>query len=504
MSLKKNVIANYLGQGWTALMGIAFIPLYIKYLGMEAYGLIGVFAVLQAWLTLLDMGMTPALNREMARYTAGSHTDQSIRDLLHSLEIICFGVAALIGFLVWSASEWLAADWLRADRLSIESVAQAIAIMGGVAALRFIEGIYRGSILGLQKQVFFNAVNASLATARALGAVAVLAWLSPTIGAYFIWQGLVSLVSVTVLAVAAHGGLPSTSRPARFSLQALMEIRHFAGGMMATTLLALLLTQVDKILLSRLLSLESFGYYMFAATVATAITMLIAPITQAFYPRLTELVTRGETSGIIQTYHRSAQLVTVIATPCALMLIFFGEKLLALWTGDASLARDIAPLLALLTLGTMLNGLMYMPYMLQLAHGWTSFAVWMNLVAVIVLLPAILWIAPRYGSMGVAWLWVILNAGYVLIGIHFMHRRLLPDEKWGWYSRDIALPAMSAAAVVLLSWVTCPSVLPGFAELTWLLVTGIATLIAALAASALRKPILQLICEGMNSTWKKV
>lgn len=69
--LKRNLIANYLGQGWNALMGLAFVPLYIKYLGMEAYGLIGLFALLQAWLSLLDMGMTPTLNPEMARFSGG-------------------------------------------------------------------------------------------------------------------------------------------------------------------------------------------------------------------------------------------------------------------------------------------------------------------------------------------------------------------------------------------------------------------------------------------------
>ena len=44
LSLRNNLVANYLGHGWTALMGIAFIPWYIKLLGIEAYGLIGVFA----------------------------------------------------------------------------------------------------------------------------------------------------------------------------------------------------------------------------------------------------------------------------------------------------------------------------------------------------------------------------------------------------------------------------------------------------------------------------
>ena len=56
--LKKNLIANYVGNAWSALMSLLFVPGYIQYIGIEAYGLIGLFAMLQAWLGLLDMGMT--------------------------------------------------------------------------------------------------------------------------------------------------------------------------------------------------------------------------------------------------------------------------------------------------------------------------------------------------------------------------------------------------------------------------------------------------------------
>ena len=66
-------------------MGVVFVPVYIHYLGIESYGLIGLFALLQAWLTLLDMGMTPTLSREMARFTGGSSDGQSLRDLLRSV-----------------------------------------------------------------------------------------------------------------------------------------------------------------------------------------------------------------------------------------------------------------------------------------------------------------------------------------------------------------------------------------------------------------------------------
>ena len=99
-------------------MSVAFVPLYIRYLGIEGYGLIGVFAVIQAWLTLLDFGMKPTLGREMARYTAGAHDAQSIRNLLRSVEFIGFAFAVAVATGIWAVSGWLASDWVKANSLS--------------------------------------------------------------------------------------------------------------------------------------------------------------------------------------------------------------------------------------------------------------------------------------------------------------------------------------------------------------------------------------------------
>ncbi len=500
MSLKKNVLANYLGQGWTALMGLAFVPLYIEYLGMEAYGLIGVFAILQAWLTLLDMGMTPTLSREMARYTAGAHTAQSIRDLLRSLEVICFAIALLIGMVIWFVSAWLATHWLQAEKLPVEEVAQAISIIGFVVALRFIESLYRGAILGLQKQVWLSAVGSGLATLRWGGAVCVLVWVAPSIEAFFIWQGLVSALTILVFFFAVHRHLPPSVHAARFSWFQLKNIWRFAGGMMATTLLALLLTQVDKIILSRMLSLEMFGYYTLAGTVATVLYLLTTPITQAYYPRFTELVAKGDIAGLIRIYHQGAQLVSVLIVPAALMLVLFGESILLLWTDNAVVAHNAAPLLALLALGTLFNGLVHIPYMLQLAHGWSWFAVRINTVAVAVLVPAILWVTPRYGAVGAAWVWVALNAGYVLLGMHFMYKRLLPQEKWKWYRHDVALPLLASTAVALLfSWMQ-PANAGRLTEAAYLLTAGVVVMVAAVIATpSLHRKAIESILEIRKS-----
>lgn len=498
MSLKKNVFANYLGQGWSAIMGLAFVPLYIKYLGMESYGLIGFFAVMQAWLTMLDMGMTPALNREMARYTAGAHTAQSINDLLRSLEIIAIGIAAVVGVLIMFASGYLARDWLKADRLPVEVVADAISVMGLVVALRFIEGIYRGSLFGLQRQVWYNAVNAVIATLRYGGAVLVLAWVSPSIQVFFLWQIAASLISVGILSMGVHRALPSSPSTPKFTLVAVAEIWKFAGGMMLTTFLAILLTQIDKVLLSRLLSLESFGYYTLATTVAGMLYIVIGPITNAFYPRMVELATRNDQIPFVHLYHQGAQLVTVMLAPAAMLLSFYSEEILFVWSGDAGLADKSAPLLSVFVIGVFLNGLMHMPAQLQLANGWVSLGIKTNIVAVVILVPAIFWAVPHYGAIAASWIWVVLNMGYVLITILLMHRRLLKHEKWQWYWGDVLLPLMGASVVMLFAKLFQPNIHGSrWCGLFFMLIVGaLAFCASALLADRIRPRLLTLLRQG--------
>lgn len=493
--LKRNLVANYLGQGWSALMGLSFIPLYIQYLGMEAYGLIGLFAAMQAWLALLDMGITPTLNREMARFTAGILSPQSIRNLLRSLEMLCLSIAVLIGFGVWLASGYLAQGWLKAEDLDVTVIAQALSVMALVVALRFVEGIYRGSLFGLQKQVWFNGTNALLASLRHGGAAFVLVVISPTVQAFFFWQAFMSLLSVVVFAGKVHRSLPLASSPAEFSIQALRGVWRFAGGMMGITFLTVLLTQVDKVLLSRLLTLEFFGYYTLAGTVAGTLYMVIGPITQSIYPRMVECSSKGDQAALTVVYHQGAQLVTIVTAPAMLLLSVFAGDVVFMWSGNAELAGNTAPILSVVVLGTFLNGLMWMPYQCQLAHGWTSLTLKVNTVAVIVLIPTILWVVPRYGAVGAAWIWVALNAGYVLINIALMHRRLIPGEKWRWYFGDVLSPGVGAMGVVFIAQFFQPaSYGDRWAWAAFLLGVGILALVVSMLSSdRIRPDVLQLL-----------
>lgn len=485
MSVKRNIIANYVGQSIAAGLSLALVPFYIRYLGMEAYGLVGLFAVIQAWMALLDLGMTPTLGREMARFSAGTLSAQFIRDLLRSLEILQFGIGIVIAVVLTLGADVLARHWLKVDRMSVETVAGALSMLGIVIGLRFCESIYRSGIMGLQQQVWLNAVSIALALLRSLGALAMLAFVSPTAQAFFVWQGLISVLTLVILATRMHLSLPATSRKSRFSGEALMQIRGFAGGIFSISLLSLMLTQVDKLLLSRMLGLTDFGYYMLASTIASALYLAGAPIILAVSPRLVRLFETNDLAGVSAAYHQASQLVTVVLGPAALLLLLFSRGVLFAWSGDAALAARTAPILSLLAVGTMLNALLQVPHYLQMASGWTRLAVTTNLVAVIIMVPLLLWSVPHYGALAGASIWAAVNTAYVVVTLPLMHRRLLPGEMWRWYGQDVLMPLGGAAMVLLPALLLRPADdAPRLAWLLFLVVTGLFAAVASASMSA--------------------
>jgi O-antigen/teichoic acid export membrane protein len=504
MPLKVNIIANFAGQAWRALMSLAFLPVYIHYLGAEAYGLIGIFATLQAWLGLLDMGLRPALSREMALYTGGAHDTKSIGDLLRSAEILTICVAALVALGVLAASGWLASSWVQAERLSHNTIAQAFTVMGIVAAFQCLESLYMSVLTGLQRQVLQNAILGFFATLRAVGAVTVLMWVSPTLIAFFVWQGIVSLGSVVTLVACVYRVLPRSAGGSQFSWPALIAVREYAAGIAGITFVALLLTQVDKVLLSHLLPLEVFGQYTLAAIVAGSLSVLSTPIGAALHPHLTELVARNDEVSTRLCFHQNAQLLSVLVGSAAAMLIVFCDRILLHWMHDLALVERVTPLLRVLTVGAMLNAVISLPYLLQLAHGWTSLTLRLGFAAVAVLVPAIPMVVPRYGAIGAAWVWTVFNISYALIAAQFMFRRLVKTEKWNWYVQDVGLPLAAALATAFFIRSIMPPPMSAAVEIALLTAAGLIVTTCAILVSPLVKCELRHLASGKIASRARV
>jgi O-antigen/teichoic acid export membrane protein len=208
------------------------------------------------------------------------------------------------------------------------------------------------------------------------------------------------------------------------------------------SLSTVVLTQVDKVVLSRTLTLAAFGYYSLAWTLASGFSQLRDPVFNAVFPALSGAVARREEGEEASLYHAASQSMALLVVPALAVVVFFAGDIIRAWTGDAAVAHRTAWLLTTLGVGSACNALAAVPFALQLAHGWTRLAVASNLLGIALLVPSVLLLAVRYGAVGAAVSWAALNAGYVLFQTRAMHRRLLTGHLRRWYLGDIGRPIL--------------------------------------------------------------
>lgn len=449
--IRRNMFANFAGQGWVALMSLAFVPLYLKFVGSEGYGLIGFFVVLSSSLAILDAGLGAAAIREIASFSESSSSDKErIISLISTMEKLLLIVAFLIGVMIVWLSPVIARYWLNIELDRQESFVKALRFMGVAVAIQFPIGFYSGCLIGLQKQLSLNIITSLSATIRGIGAVSVLWLYEPTVEVFFAWQCVVAGLTLLWMRYTLTLGLPGWSAFGRFDITKLTSIKQFAVGVAGINVLAFLLTQIDKIILSKILSIEAFGFYMLAWMLGTIALRLVGPIFNAYYPKLTQLANAGEFSEFAHVYLRSSGIVAVAVVPLTVCLVFYGEFILTAWTGSVEIASSIHQALGYIAVGTMLNAFMHMPYAAQLASGVTRLSFWQNVCALFFVIPATYYFANNYGVSGAALPWLLLNAVYLLVCAPIMYQIMLRRQWFSWYSTAVFIPvAISIACAIL-------------------------------------------------------
>jgi O-antigen/teichoic acid export membrane protein len=310
---------------------------------------------------------------------------------------------------------------------------------------------------------------------RGAGAVLVLHWI-PTIQAFFIWQTAIGAINFVLYARVLWYYLPQSNHRPAFQLHLIKGIWRFSAGMGGISILAVILTQLDKVVLSKMLSLEMFGYYMLASVVAMSLTRIFTPIFFSIYPRFTQLVSTNDQDGLRQLYHKSCQFMAVLILPVATVTAFFAYEIILLWTHNTITAEKTHFIVSVMICGTALNGLMNPPYALQLAFAWTRLPFYANLLSVTLFVPIIIVVVTAFGAIGGALAWLILNIGYILFWIPLIHKRILPAEKWRWYWQDGFLPAATSIVVAGLGRLLTTESMSNYAMLLYLAVIFVVTI----------------------------
>ena len=420
----KKVVLNYGSQAWVALMGLVFVPLYIRYLGSEAYGLIGFFTAASILLHTISMGIVPTLTREMARIGHDNVENTNILDLKVTFEVLALAAALVIFLAFYILTDFIALEWLKPKTIGKNTVVLAIQLMGIIISMRLIEAIYRSCLIGMGEISSFAIVSSGMATVRGVGAIIVLAFFDGDLNAFFGWNLVTTVVTVAILRTLVDKKLDKLAVKAKFRLSSLSAIRNFAVGMMLVSVTGSFLSQVDRFLLSGLMPLDSYGGFVIAANLAAIIFMAVSPLSQAIFPDLSAAFFKNDTIEFSRLFLWSVKLVTILASTIAFSLALNPSEVLSIWTGSAELALSLRTVFVILCFASVFSSITWIPQQAQFALGETMRTVKLNASSFLILL-GILPFAFRYFGLIGCVLSVLVISFFYAAAYLYMSRKYL-------------------------------------------------------------------------------
>lgn len=449
----KNVIWNLIGGLWAGMLVVLATPWYVSRLGLEGYGILGIWLVMQVMMGLLDLGMGPSLVREFADPRQDHEGLARKRDLLRTLEIVQWAIAALLILALVSVAGWAGDHWLRSQTLSRDTIGNALRLMGIALALQFPCALYSNGLSGLQAHGRMNALQITGNTLRYGAGVAVLFWRADLVW-FFAVQAVVAAIQTFATRSMLWGMISeSAARPPVFHMKMLHGLWRFSVGMGLGSVASVLLANVDRIALSKMEPTVELGKYAVAFTATGLLQLGIQPFYRAFFPRYSELVSSGDTERLRSEYFLSCRLMAVAIIPLGFVGWAFAPDLLRDWLG-----KDDPTIIAVfrwLLIGITCSGLGWLPAAFQQAHGWARLHAVMIAGSLVFGAPFMIWAIRTFGTVGATTVWVVHGVSDLTVGMWLMHRRLLTGGLLEWYRTVVLRPVLVSVPVVALArWLT--------------------------------------------------
>lgn len=445
-----NVAANLAGNLLNRLIPLILVPVQLRILGEEAFGLLGFFAALTAIFAFVDLGLAITANREIARARVEivkQSEGLNILDLVRTFETVYWIAGAVVGAIVLYGSEWFAKEWIVAPQLAPTTIHFSIAIMGLIFAVRWPISLYRGILQGLECQLELNLFCAIFSIISGIGSLLVLLIWSD-IRSLFLWQFFAGIIEICgYIRLTWHSARHNTEqRQGRFRWHILKNVWRYALGVNIMTIIGVTLGQGDRLVISNIMTINNLGYFTVAVSVASLLGIVTGAIIPATTPRFVTYLSNGNINSVIKMYHSQTRLIAFTTTGIAYAIAAFSYQILLLWTQAPDFAEKAALTLSLVSLGAPLEAVSNTPNQVSLANGITSLSIRVRTLSGIIQLVGALLLVPLIGIEGAGFGWLLSRLAMYLAWPLILRHHLLKREQVGWLFRD-TLPFFFVAAL---------------------------------------------------------
>ena len=401
--LATNVLFSLAGHLFPALAAIFSIPILINALGADGFGVMALAWMVSGYFGLLDLGVGRALTKLLSE-KLGRDDLEDIPDLIWTA-LMLTAVVGLVGALGLSlASSTLVDDVLTIPPAMRDEVELSFLILAMSVTIVICNSAMRGILESYQRFDLINFVRVPIGSLMFLGPILVLPFSEklPYIVGALVLTRLLELGLNTFFCIRV---VPELLKNIRLKHSYVRMFLSFGGWMTISSIIAPLMTYVDRFLIGTLISLSAIAYYVTSHELITRMRVIPGAIVGVVFPSLASLIGINS-SKVKDIYFSGIKYTFILVFPIVMIVFIFAREGLSLWLGDEFSLRGTT-VLQLLSVGALISSFSYFPFAAMHAAGRPDLTAKLHLIEAPVYIIMAWILIVRFGIEGAALAWVL-------------------------------------------------------------------------------------------------
>jgi len=403
--LTGNVAWNFLGLTLPLAAGLLAIPVLIRFLGLDRFGLLTIAWTLTGYFNVFDFGLGRALTKIVAELIGAGRYAEAPRYIWLSLVMMgLLGVVATISLALFSP--WIVESLLNVPlELQIE-VTLAFRILAFSIPVVMVTTALRGILEAHQRFDLVNKLRMPLGLFTFLGPLLALPIGNSLIAVFSILLGgrLLFLWLHFHACRILYSGLFAVEGM-RFSGSQLMELLRLGGWMTVSNLAGPIMVSMDRVFIGALQSAEAVAYYATPQSIVFRLQVIPGAMMGVLFPAFSTM--RGARENRSErAFGLACASVLLMTFPLCLLITVFAAEGLHYWLGrEFSLASSVV--LQLLSIGVVINAVAQVPFGFLQSHGHARVTAIFHLIELPLYIFSVVVLIVNYGIIGAAIAWLL-------------------------------------------------------------------------------------------------
>lgn len=464
--LSKNVLLNFVAEGVPLVVSLFCIPVLIRRLGTEQFGVLTLAWAIIGYFGIFDMGLGRALSKLVAE-KLGRREYESIPPLFWT-GLVMMGVLGVVGTAILAGG----ASFAVVHILSISPALQhetLIVLYLLAATIPFVIGSSAmvGVLSAYQRFDLIVKIRMPLGSWMFLGPVIAVLVFHTLISV--VWMMVLGRVLMFVMAALMCHRAVSDLRKPIFRRNALTLLFSFGGWVTVSNIIGPIMAYMDRFFIAAAIGLSAVAYYATPYTVAIKLQIIPSILLTVLFPALSTMFAYDRVKAR-RTFEASGALVLAAMLPIVIGVVGFGGSGLSFWLGK-DFASHSEVVLQILMVGILLNSLAFVPYASIQADGRPNITALLHLIELPVYL-VILWFALHaWGIVGAAVAWAV-RAGIdwimlLIIGSIMVKSRMAIRQIALTVALFCSLLGMTQASDLVIRGILCFVIMIVFAAVSW-------------------------------------